>query len=445
MKKLTKFGLVPRLIIAITLGILIGEFAPGVVVQSFVTVASLFSTFLKFIIPLMIIALITVGIADLSKGAGKLLGITTLLSYGSTLVASILALSVALTVFPIFIHHDVTTAFNNPDEMLLEPFIRLPLNPILDVMQALVLAFSLGICISILRIGKTAHYDEQRDAAMMTEEEGLKILGQNSKNQQAWQEKLHGGTGEFIFHVFSEFSQCINLILEKFIIPFLPLYILGTFANIAYSGSTFEVLSVFLKVFIVIIILHIVYITFLFVIAGVVGKKNPLVLLKNQLPGYLTAIGTQSSAATIPVNLQCAKKNGVSEGIRDFVIPLCATIHLAGSIISITSCVTATLMMHEMDYSLAKMLPLLITLGFVMVAAPGAPGGAIMAALPFLSMVGIPADGAIASLLIAVYITQDSFGTAANVSGDNALAVIVDTIYEKWIKRDGAVSQPESA
>jgi Na+/H+-dicarboxylate symporter len=158
--------------------------------------------------------------------------------------------------------------------------------------------------------------------------------------------------------------------------------------------------------------------------------------MKNQIPGYLSAVGTQSSAATIPVNLECAKADGVSERIRNFVIPLCANIHMAGSMITITSCVTAVLLIHNMDSGLHIIVPFIMTLGIAMVASPGAPGGSIMTALPFLPIAGIPSEGAIASLLIALYITQDSFGTACNVSGDNAISVIIDTINTKWIKKE---------
>ena len=158
-------------------------------------------------------------------------------------------------------------------------------------------------------------------------------------------------------------------------------------------------------------------------------------MLKHQIPGYITALGTQSSAATIPVNVECAKNNGVSEEIRDFVVPLCATIHMAGSIITITSCVTAVLMINNMPHSLSTMFPFIMTLGIAMVAAPGAPGGAIMSALPFLGIVGIVSTGSLGTMLIALYITQDSFGTAINVSGDNAIAIYVDEFYKKYIKK----------
>ncbi len=183
--------------------------------------------------------------------------------------------------------------------------------------------------------------------------------------------------------------------------------------------------------YLIVIPLHLIYIACMFFVAGAYGGKNPIQLMKNQIPGYLTAVGTQSSAATIPVNVTCAEKNGVSKQIRDFVVPLCATIHLAGSMISITCFTVAVLMMNGMPHGLSVILPYIAMLGVAMVAAPGAPGGAIMSALPFLPMVGIPSDGGLASLMIALYLTQDSFGTAANISGDNAIAVIVDKINSK--------------
>ena len=182
--------------------------------------------------------------------------------------------------------------------------------------------------------------------------------------------------------------------------------------------------------------MHLIYITLQFVVAGVVTKKNPFTMLKNQIPGYLTAVGTQSSAATIPVNVECAKNNGVNKEIREFCVPLCATIHLSGSIISVTSFAVAVLMMNNMDFGISTLLPFILMLGIAMVAAPGAPGGAIMSALPFLPMIGIPSDGGLASLMIALYLTQDSFGTAANVSGDNAIAVVVDYINNKMNKKE---------
>ena len=347
-KKKIKIGLVPKLIIAIIVGILFGQFLPEGFCRFVVTLSGFFSTFLKFVIPLMILAYVTMGIADLSQGAGKLLLITVALAYGSTLIAGS--------------------------------------------------AFVMGLCLSSMR-GKEM--------------------------------------GNSLYNGMSDFSKIIDKVLHTIIIPLLPLYICGTFTDMTISGKTFAILSILWKVFLVVIIMHLICITIQFVIAGTVSKKNPFTLIKNQIPGYTTALGTQSSAATIPVNLECAKKDGVCEQIRNFVVPLCANIHMAGSMITITACATAVCLMNQLPISLGIIVPFIMTLGVAMVASPGAPGGSIMTALPFLYMVfgaeaGDP-DGAICAIMVALYITQDSFGTACNVSGDNAIGVIVDTIYKKFI------------
>ena len=221
--------------------------------------------------------------------------------------------------------------------------------------------------------------------------------------------------------------------LHKVIIPFLPLYICGTFINLTVSGAAFAILGVLWKVFLTVIVLHLVYLLIVFSLGGYIGKKNPFVMIKNQVPAYLSALGTQSSAATIPVNLACAERNGISREVRNFVVPLCSNIHMPGSMITITCCSTAVLFMFGMPHNLGIIVPFIMTLGVAMIAAPGAPGGAIMSALPFLPMIGIASDSALASLLIALYITQDSFGTACNVSADIAISMAVDTIHKKSI------------
>lgn len=393
-QKKNKIGLVPRLIIAIILGVVIGQltFVPEAVLRIFITFSSFFSSFLGFIIPLMIIGFVVVGIAELTHGAGKLLGITVAVAYGSTLLAGTLAYFVDINFFPTFITPELAQAVQEAGEGL-SPFFKIPLAPMLDVTSAIVFAFIMGVSISWLR---------------------------------------SIGRGEVLYELFRDFGSIIVNVLNKIIIPFLPLYILGNFINMSYSGSVFSVLSVFWKVFIIVIVMHLLYVTLMFVIAGSITKKNPLRLLKNQIPGYLTAIGTQSSAATIPVNLSCAEKNGVSKQIRDFVIPLCATIHLAGSIITIVSCSVALILMNGLPIDFPTMFGFIAMLGIAMVAAPGAPGGAIMSALPFLPMVGIVET--MQQLMITLYITQDSFGTAANVSGDNAIALFIDKFYSENIK-----------
>ena len=391
-----KIGLVPRLIIAITLGILLGLILPSPVIRIFVTFSSLFSKYLSFVIPFMIIGFVVTGISDLRQGAGKLLGITTLIAYVSTIVAGSLSYLMATNIFPKILNFASFAAIEHPEKNLLTAYFEIPLAPMFDVTSAIVFAFIMGLSISWLR---------------------------------------NNGEGQTTYNLFREFSKIITKLLSTSVIPLLPVYIFGTFMNMTYSGQMFTTLSIFLKVFVCVIILHILYISALFVFAGALSGKNPFTCMKNQIPGYFTALGTQSSAATIPINLECAKRNGTSPEIREFVVPLCATIHLAGSIITITSCVVTVLMMNNMAYDVTKVFPFILVLGVAMVAAPGAPGGAIMSALPFLGMVGIAANSPLASLLIALYITQDSFGTAANVSGDNAIAIIVDWIYHKFIKK----------
>ncbi|GHV42469.1 sodium:dicarboxylate symporter [Spirochaetia bacterium] len=393
MAKKFKLGLVSRLLIAIVLGIVLGLWAPQPVNRTIVTLSKLFSSFLLFVIPLMIVAFVTMGIADLSQGAGKLLGITGGISYASSLICGSVAFTVAINLFPTFMSPAALEAIGDPEAGMLSPYFTIPLSPILDVTSAVVLAFILGLCIS------------------------------------AHREKMNA-----IYEPIADFSQIINSVLKSAIIPLLPLYICGTFVNMTVSGQTFTILNLLWKVFLTVIILHLSYLLVMFLAAGAIGKKNPFVLLKNQIPGYLSAIGTQSSAATIPVNLKCAEADGVSKEIRNFVIPLCANIHMAGSMITITCCVTAVLLMYKMPVNMGIIVPFIMTLGIAMVASPGAPGGSIMTALPFLPMVGIASNSAIASLLIALYITQDSFGTACNVSGDNAISVIIETIYQKHIK-----------
>jgi Na+/H+-dicarboxylate symporter len=395
-----KIGLVGKLLIAIVIGILFGLFAPVPVNRIIITASGLFSLFLRFVIPMMILAFVTMGIADLTQGAGKLLCITGGISYGSSLISGTLAFIVAINLFPHFMSTSLLNSIGDPEAGMLTPLFTIPLAPLLDVTSAVVLAFILGLCISSMR-GK-----ELQDA---------------------------------LYKPISEFAAIINAILRTVIIPLLPLYICGTFVNMTVSGQTFVILNVLWKVFLTVIILHLSYLLVLFLISGTISKKNPFFLMKNQIPGYLSAIGTQSSAATIPVNLKCAEADGVSREIRNFVIPLCANIHMAGSMITITCCVTATLLMYNMPIHLGIIVPFILTLGVAMVASPGAPGGSIMTALPFLPLVGIPSDGAIASLLIALYITQDSFGTACNVSGDNAISVVIETIYQKFIKNKSGI------
>ena len=402
-KKSFKLGLLPKILIAIVVGILIGQFLPVWFCRIIVTASGIFSTFLKFIIPLMIVAYVTMGIADLKSGAGKLLLITVALAYTSTLIFGSASYLVASSLFPHFMSEGAMEQIAATAGVSLDSYLSITIPPLLDTLSAVVLAFVLGLCLSMLR-GKTI--------------------------------------SNTLYECMKDFSGIIDKVLHAVIIPLLPLYICGTFVDMTKSGKTFAILSVLWKVFLVVILMHLICICIQFVVAGAISHKNPVQLIRNQIPGYATAIGTQSSAATIPVNLQCAAKDGVSEQIRNFVVPLCANIHMAGSMITITACATAVCLMNQLPISLSIVVPFIMTLGVAMVASPGAPGGSIMTALPFLYMIfgaeaGDP-NGPICAIMVALYITQDSFGTACNVSGDNAIGVIVETIYQKFINKSGA-------
>lgn len=268
--KQIRLGLVPKLIAAIILGVIIGQlsFIPESVLRIPVTFSSLFSSLLAFVIPLMIIGFIVKGISDLTEGAGKLLGIATLISYGSTILGGLAAYFAASNIIPLFIASQVNTDVQDTAEGLTTLF-EIPLEPMLDVTSAIVFSFIMGMSISWLR-------------------------GQKK--------------GDTLYHVFDEFNQIIIKVLNTAIIPLLPFFIFGNFVNLSYTGQVFEILSVFWRVFLIVIALHITLIVLWFTAAGAYRKKNPLILLKNQLPGYFTAIGTQSSAATIPINLECARK-----------------------------------------------------------------------------------------------------------------------------------------
>jgi Na+/H+-dicarboxylate symporter len=347
----------------------------------------------------MILAFVTMGIADLSQGAGKLLAFSAILAYGSTVITGTLAYLGAVSLFPSFIDPAAFQNLGSPDQGTLAPYFTFPIPPILAVPSAIVLAFILGVSISMKK-----------------------------------------GTvlGTALYDFANELSEVINMVLHGIIIPFLPIFICGTFVNMTVGGQTFLILGVLWKVFLTVIVFHLAYLIFVFTASAIITRRKPWKMIRNQVPGYLSAFGTQSSAATIPVNLECAEANGVSREIRHFVIPLFANIHMPGSMTTITCCVTAVLLMYDMDHSVALVATFIGTLGIAMMASPGAPGGSIMSALPFLPLVGISSDGALASVLISLYITQDSFGTACNVSGDNAMAAVIDTVNDKYIRQDTA-------
>ncbi|AIY04900.1 sodium:proton antiporter [Planococcus sp. PAMC 21323] len=376
------FGLLPRIVVAIVLGVLVGLVAPEWLVRVFATFTSIFGNFLNFVVPLIILGFIAPGIAKLGKGSGKLLGLATGIAYASTITAGVLAFFVATTVLPNFMKQGSLSNLEDPEHALASSFIALEMTPVFGVMAALILAFLLGI--------------------------GMASTG--SKTMVSF---------------FDEFQAIIEKTISYIIIPLLPFHIFGIFANMAYGGAVFEILSLFGIVFIMIIILHWTMLTLQYSAAGALKGRNPFSILKTMMPAYFTALGTQSSAATIPVTLRQARKSGANERVTDFTVPLFATIHLSGSTITLVSCAIGVVLLTGGVPSFGSFFPFILMLGVTMIAAPGVPGGAVMAAIGLLqSMLGF--DETMVALMIALYLAQDSFGTAANVTGDGALAHIVD-------------------
>lgn len=393
-----KIGLLPKILIAIALGIGAGlglewihdSFSSTwispvaeITARVFVTINGIFSQFLGFAIPLIIVGLVTTAIADIGNKAGKMLLITVLIAYGSTILAGFISYFTGAALFPGMINTGAGMQELANTEAL-APFFEVNIPPLMGVMTALVLSFTLG-------------------------------LGLASTQNETLMKATHG------------FEEIVVKTIKVAIIPLLPLYIFGIFLDMAYVGKVFGILSVFIKIIGIIFAIHIGILILQFSIAGIIARKNPFRLLWNMLPAYFTALGTQSSAATIPVTMEQTRKNGVSEDVAGFTVPLCATIHMSGSTLKIVACALALMIMQGMPYSFGMFAGFICMLGITMVAAPGVPGGAIMASLGLLSsMLGFDAEAQ--GLMIALYIAMDSFGTACNVTGDGAIAVIIDRI-----------------
>jgi len=378
-------------ILAIVLGIGCGLFFPGGLVRVFLTVNGLFGNFLGFIVPLLILGLVAPGIADMGKGAGRLLGITAALAYGFTIFSGFFTYLTCDLTYPWLLDsseqlHPLDPTRGEP----LGPYFTVEMPPLMGVMTALLLAFTLGL--------------------------GMALI-----------------PGDTLKKSMEDFKEIINKVITGIIIPLLPLYIFGIFLNMTKSGQVAGVIGVFLKIIVVIFLLTIILLFIQFFIAGAAAKANPFRLFRNMLPAYMTALGTQSSAATIPVTLEQTVKNGVNREVAGFVIPLCATIHLSGSTMKIVACALAIMLLSGMEIPFGLIAGFILMLGITMVAAPGVPGGAIMAALGLLqSMLGF--DETAQGLMVALYIAMDSFGTACNVTGDGAIAVIMNRIGKYELK-----------
>lgn len=383
---LKKIPLLVRVVMAIALGVLLGRLLPEWLVAVFTTFNGVFSSFLKFLIPLIIVGLVMPSIADIGRSAGRLLLITVCIAYGSTVLSGLFSYGISSTVFPNLIPPSDVVRGIEGEATGIEPYFSLAIPPLLDVMSALVLAFTAGLGMAYLSLPRMKGLADE-----------LKVL--------------------------------VEKTIAVVVIPLLPLYIFGIFLEMTRTGQAWHILMTFAAIIGVIFAMHIALLLIQYCIAGAIAGRNPLRLLATMLPAYFTALGTSSSAATIPVTARQAKHMGVSEEIADFAIPLCATIHMSGSCMKITACAVALMLMQNLTFTTPMFIGFVLMLGVIMVASPGVPGGAIMASLGVLtSMLGFGEHDC--ALMIALYISMDSFGTACNVTGDGAISLIVDKLHK---------------
>ena len=382
----THFGLLPRIIVAIILGVALGNVMTEPWIRPFATFNAIFSQFLGFLVPIIIVGLVTPAIAGIGKSAGKMLLATVGIAYADTVLCGLLSYGTGSVLFPGMLD-GITTTASQASQGGAEPYFTIAIPPLLDVMSALVLSFMMG----------------------------LGIAYGNAYVLRKGADELMAITGK---------------VIEKAIIPLLPPYIFGIFLDMTATGQAYSVITVFAKIIVVIFILHILILLYQFAVAGLLSKRNPLKLLWRMMPAYFTALGTSSSAATIPVTLRQTELNGVSKDVAGFTVPLCATIHMSGSVMKITACALTICMMKGMPHDPVLFTGFILLLSVMMVAAPGVPGGSIMAALaPLASVLGFGEQDQ--ALMIALYIAMDSFGTACNVTGDGAVAMVVDKIFGK--------------
>ena len=379
-----KLGLLPRILIAIVLGIAIGYISPMWFARIMATFNTIFSQFLGFMIPMIIVGFVAPAIADIGGRAGKLLVVTAAIAYIATFFAGILSYLTGTLSFPSLIGGEQGMALLGDTSKVL-PFFNIEMPPLMTVMTALVFAFMFGLGMAFVK-------------------------------------------GTALRKGFDELRDIVSKTIDTAILPPLPFYIFGIFLNMTLEGQVGMILKCFIKIIVIIFILHVFILILQYCIASLFARKNPFSMLRTMLPAYFTALGTQSSAATIPVTLRQAIKMGVSEDIAGFVIPLCATIHMSGSTLKIVACALALMIMHNQPHDLGLFCHFIGMLGITIIAAPGIPGGAIMASIGLLqSILGF--DEQMVALMIALYIAMDSFGTACNVTGDGAIAAIIDRIF----------------
>lgn len=372
-------NLIFKLIVGVLVGILFGSYCSENAIQIVATFKYIFNQIILFTIPLIILGFIAPSIAKLKNNASRLLTYAIIIAYTSSLCAALLSMVAGYNIIPyLSISSDTSTLKEVP-----EIIFKLDIPQVMSVMSALVLALFLGLA-------------------------------------TAWTKS------DLIEKILVQFQNIVLSIVEKIVIPILPLFIATNFSVLSYEGSIRTQLPVFFKVIIIVILGHYIWLSVLYSVAGVVSKRNPIEVLKHYGAAYLTAIGTMSSAATLPVSLKCAKKSKVlRDDIADFAIPLCANIHLCGSVLTeVFFVMTVSKMLYGSMPNVQTMLLFIVLLGIFAIGAPGVPGGTVMASLGIIvSVLGF--DEAGTALILTIFAIQDSFGTACNVTGDGAIALML--------------------
>ena len=385
MKTKLRFSLLARIVLAIALGVSLGGLLPSPVIRAVNTFSGLFDQFIRFMVPLIIIGLVTPAIAETGRKAGKMLLATVAIAYASTLIAGAFSYSVSISVFPSLVERGANAV--DAVGATFPAYVKIAIPAIVDVMSALVLSFLFGL--------------------------GIVFFDAQTLKSSAL-----------------EMRDIVNGAIAKVIVPLLPFYIFAIFLDMSAAGKVKTVLVAFAAIVIVEALLTLAMIVVQYCIAGAVARANPFKAIVKMIPAYFTALGTSSSAATIPVTRNQAIAAGVRPEIADFTVPLCATVHLAGSMIKLTACAVALILiggdLAKLDvFVFAQFIALL---GMMMVAAPGVPGGAVMASLGLAEAV-LGFDKEQIALFITLYIATDSFGTACNVMGDGAISIIVNRLF----------------
>ncbi len=379
MKKIWK-SLPFRLILGVVIGIILGQAANETFMNVIVSLRYILSQVINFCVPLIIIGFIAPSITKLGSSASRMLGVALVCAYASSVLAALFSMGTGYGLIP---HLSIASQAGNLKE-LPEMVFQLDIPPVMEVMSALVLSVLIGLA-----------------AAWTKAKNTIRLL--------------------------EEFQKMILLIVTKVVIPILPFFIAATFCTLSYEGTITKQLPVFIQVIIIVLIGHYIWLALLYGVAGIYCRTNPLKVLKNYGPAYITAIGTMSSAATMAVALKCAKKSepALRDDMVDFGIPLFANIHLCGSVLTeVFFVMTVSKILYGSLPDLGTMVLFCFLLGVFAIGAPGVPGGTVMASLGLITgVVGFDETGT--ALILTIFALQDSFGTACNITGDGALTMIL--------------------